>query len=247
MVLVQLSDKDVAYFRGLEAVDPWTHHSVHPDEVSGALVVSPAPGGKYTVKIAELKTGHRTNSATPKGAVTFHTHNVAPGDIFHSNLSTDVPSWQDFRMVALETTLQGLKDHLIFTPNYTYVVSCGPVLLRNLNEQARLSKNSLVTFATAKTQARYTALVNHIGANYGADFIAHWVEEMRGVGFVIEQRREGQTVFFDYTGPLPMSQDVSVGLEPDTQSALNTEMALIVVGSLVMVAFILWVIWKQEN
>ena len=242
MVLVQLGEKDVQYFKNLEAIDPWTHHSVHPDEVSGALIVGMTAGGKHQVKIAELSTGHRTDSVPPKGAVTFHTHNVASGEVYHPNLSTDVPSWQDCRMIVIDTITQGLKDHLIFTPNYTYVISVGPVLLRNLKEQAHLSSNSLKVFATAKTQGRYTALVNKIGANYGADFIAHWIGELREVGFVIEQRREGDSVVFDYTGPLPMNQGVSVPLEPDRTS--EAEIAAIALGIALLIGILLYIIWK---
>ena len=238
MVLIELGEKDVQYFKNLEAIDPWTHHSVHPDEVSGAITVQEMAPGKHEIKIAELTTGHRTGATLPPGAVSFHTHNVAPGDVFHANLSTDVPSWQDFRTIAIQSLTAGLKDHLIFTPNYSYVISVGPTLMGNLQEQARLSKNSLTTFATGKTQARYTALVNHVGANYGANFIAHWIEEMRSVGFVIEQRREGQPLYFDYTGPLPASQDISVPLEPDTPAWA------IVAAGVLLVLMALYVIWK---
>ena len=241
MVLVELGEKDISYFKNLEAIDPWTHHSVHPDEVSGALTVEETTPGKHEVKIAELSTGHRTGADLPPGAVSFHTHNVAPGDVFHPNMSTDVPSWQDFRTIAIQSLTGGLKDHLVFTPNYSYVISVGPTLMENLREQARLSKNSLTTFATGKTQGRYTALVNHIGANYGSNFIAHWIEEMRSVGFVIEQRREGQPLYFDYTGPLPASQDMSVPLDPDAPD--YTVWAIIAAVAL-LVLMVLYVIWK---
>ena len=241
MVLVPLGEKARQYFKNHDRIDLWTHHSVHPDEVSGALTVQETAPGKHEVKIAELTTGHRTGATLPPGAVSFHTHNVAPGDVFHANLSTDVPSWEDFRTIAIQSLTAGLKDHLIFTPNYSYVISVGPILMGNLQEQARLSKNSLTTFATGKTQARYTALVNHIGSNYGATFIERWIEEMRSVGFVIEQRREGQPLYFDYTGPLPASQNISVPLEPDTP---DYTVWSIVAAAVLLVLMILYIIWK---
>lgn len=240
MVLVELGQKDLDYFKHLEAIDPWTHHSVQPDEVSGAIVVEPTTTG-YRVKLAEVTTGHRTGSNLPKGAVSFHTHNVAPGDVFHPNLSTDVPSATDFRTIAIQSLTGGLKDHLVFTPNYSYVISVGPTLMKNMIKQRQLSKNSLMTFVTGKTQGRYTALVNNIGANYGAAFISHWIEEMRSVGFVIEQRREGQPVYFNYTGPLPASQNVSVPLEADAPD-YNT--AIIIAAGVLVMLMAMYVIWK---
>lgn len=236
MVLVQLSSKQVEYFKNLEAINPWTQRSEHPDEVAGELTVDK----NGNVQITNLSTGVRTETHPLPGAVTFHTHNVPPGDVYHNNLSTDVPSWQDFRTVCVGTMQHGLKDHLIFTPNYSYVVSVGPVLLRNLQEQARLGTNSFMTFATLKTHGRYVALVNSIGANYGANFISQWIDEMRKVGFVIEQRRKGETVYFESAGPLPESQNVSSPLETDNAVAVYGNLAAIGAVGVLVLLLMLW-------
>lgn len=236
MVLVQLGDDEVRYFQSLEAVDPWTHHSVHPDEVSGALSVTRV-GDRYQVRLAQILTGHRTDSAVPPGSISFHTHNVPPGDVYHQHLSTDVPSWQDFRAIALASVQHGLQDHLVFTPNYTYVVSVSPTLLRNLHEQARQSRNSLETFVTAKTQARYTALVNRAGANDGPNFVASWLAEMRQVGFEIEQRRQGESVSFNYNGPLP-------GKTPTAPAVPVAPIAIAVLLTVLLIGLVWYLLWE---
>lgn len=238
MGLVTLDPSTLQYFRRLEAINPWTHHSVHPDEVSGLIEVVP-PDNR--IRLTHLKTGYRDQSDIPTGAISFHTHNVPPGDLYHNNLSTDVPSWQDFRSVALATLSQGLHDHLVFTPNYTYVLSVTPGLLSNLQEQAHLGHNALVAFATSKTHGKYTALVNRVGVNYGAAFIQDWIDTMRQVGFVVEQRRQDEAVTIDTTGLLPPVQGTSTPLQPDTSTA---QAAAIVVVIVLLMGLVLYVLWR---
>lgn len=202
MVVVHLGTETLDYFRDLESIDA-KQHSVHPNEIAGALEIVRGGGvDGATVKVIDVQKGQRTSSAPPSAAITFHTHNVAPGTVYSKNMSTDVPSWQDFQTIAL-TTLDGpLREHLVFTPNYTYVISVGETLLAQLQKQKALSQNSLESFIQGKTQSTYNALVNRDGENFGASFVHDWIAAMKNVGFVIEQRHAGQDVEFNYDAPL---------------------------------------------
>jgi len=183
---------------------------VHPDEVAGALeIVGGDDDGQdadAVVKVVDVRQGQKTSSNPPSAPITFHTHNVAPGTVYSKNMSTDVPSWQDFQSIALMTIEGPLLDHLVFTPNYTYVISVGPRLLAQLKKQKALSENSLDAFIQGKTQTTYNALVNRDGENFGASFVRDWIDAMEKVGFVIEQRHAGQDVDFNYNAPLKRAQ-----------------------------------------
>ena len=195
---VTLQPSIIAYFKNLEVIDPATGQSTHPDEYSGLLQVK----SDGSVRLADVHSYARTRSQVPLGAVNFHTHNVPPGSKFAPNLSSDVPSWQDMNLIVVDTLHHGLKDHLVFTPNYSYVISLSPGLRRQFADQSRIGANNLNAHIYSKTKAVYNKLVNKHGENFGRAFVLDWLTELRREGFVIQQRREGDPISFEVTGAL---------------------------------------------
>jgi len=254
MVQVHLGTETVDYFRNLESLNS-KRQSTHPDEVAGALEIVGSPeSGDAVVKVVDVRKGERTSSEPPKGAITFHTHNVAPGTTYSKNMSTDVPSWQDFQVIALSTVEGTLKEHLVFTPTYSYVISVGSQLLDQLKKQKALSQNSLEAFVQGKTQSTYNALVNRDGENFGGAFVADWINAMKNVGFVIEQRHAGQDLTFEYAAPLTRAE-AETHIKPGGGEGIlaslpwgrTTSIAILIVIASVLIAGVMLALAKPAS
>lgn len=230
---VTLQPSIIAYFKNLEYVDPATGQSTHPDEYSGTMQVL----SDGNVRLVDVRAYARTRSQVPFGAVNFHTHNVPPGSKFAPNLSSDVPSWQDMNLIVVDTLQHGLKDHLVFTPNYSYVLSVSPPLRRYFAEQSRIGANNLNAAIYSKTKAVYNKLVNKHGENFGRAFVLDWLTELRREGFVVQQRREGDPISFEVEGAV----DTSFETEAGGPSKLTTQDMMI--GAAVLVVLLLLVVF----
>ena len=207
MTVVTLSPKQVEAFKKLTSVKE-DGTSYVKRETSGRFIMDPSTGG---VKVTDFELSeNQTTSKPPAGAVTFHTHNVPPQHVAHRYMSTDVPSWQDFKLVAMDSIFGNLQNHVIFTPNFTYVVGVSPQLRSRLMQfEDRTSAQNRVL---ALTQHEYNKLVSQHGTNQGKPFLNEWIEKMRDVGFHVQRVRAGEVVSFNMAETIPSNYTSSAAM-----------------------------------
>lgn len=227
MTIVTLNPKQIDLFKRLTSTkSDGTSHIKR--ETSGRFTVDPS-NGKVQVSDFALSE-NQTSSKPPTGAVTFHTHNVPPQHVLHRYMSTDVPSWQDFKLVAMDSLFGNLQNHVIFTPNFTYVVGVSaPLRARLLQFDDRSSAKNRIL---ALTQHEYHNMTSqHGGTNQGKAFLNDWVQRMQEVGFMVQRVRSGEPVTFDFVQAIGQNHTSQAAMAyqagPIGEKSRGTQLALI--------------------
>ena len=212
---ITINRQKVDFFNSMQYFGP----NGKEHEISGQILLN---SGDNNVKGTKIFFGGDSNTFLPQGALTFHKHTVLDS-IKQSYMSTDVPSPTDMVSIGLSILYHGAEDHVIFTPNYTYVITWYGDALKRLKMDARdMSVNQVEQIMNKNLEKLYKVVQdNEGGKNYGQSFCEAWIQALRSIGYDIRVFNKGEPVQFNY-GPVEVSD-----MDSSISSILKIESSMV--------------------